>query len=190
MYGAYLSWFLLRSHFKVNESIPFFSFDRIEDLSGAILYTINKGGISIAGVGLLAATTTILPLGLLAYHLYLIWAGMTTNESSKWTDWREDIYDGYVFKAKRVDLNRHHWGRRHNDPRGDNPALDGFGDDDEDGVRVDWSVSSVYVLVRTTDGKPPTGQEELWTEVYSMSEVDNIYDLGGWENFKEVLRGR
>lgn len=190
IYGAYLSWFLLRSHFKVDTSIPFFSFDRLEDFSNALLITINTGGISVAGVGLLAATTTILPLGLLAYHLYLIWAGMTTNESQKWSDWREDVWDGYVFKANRSELNRHHRGRRYDDPRGDNPALDGFIDDDEDEFYVEWPISSDQVLVKTNDGKPPAGQENLWTRVDSMTEVDNIYDLGGWENFKEVLRGR
>jgi palmitoyltransferase len=26
--------------------------------------------------------------GLFLYHVYLIWAGMTTNESPKWADWR------------------------------------------------------------------------------------------------------
>ena len=38
----------------------------------------------VGGIGLLAMFTAPMAWGFFAYHMYLIWAGMTTNESSKW----------------------------------------------------------------------------------------------------------
>jgi palmitoyltransferase len=48
------------------------------------------GGIARSGVGLLALLTAPLPAGLLAYHLHLIRSGITTKESSKWSDWHAE----------------------------------------------------------------------------------------------------
>lgn len=59
---------------------------------------------SIAGVGLLALFTAPLAWGLWTYHLYLIWAGTTTNENGKWGDWEADMADGCVFKGRRTVL--------------------------------------------------------------------------------------
>lgn len=149
---------------------------------------LNQGGLSIAGVGLLAASTASLPLGLLAYHIYLIWAGMTTNESQKWTEWKEDMEDGYVFKAKREDLKYRNRLRTYGDGSNGqrNPALLAFEDEDD----VDWPAKLDYVLVRTRDGKPPYGQEELWTRVWNLEkDIDNLYDLGAVRNFRDALRG-
>ena len=61
-------------------------------------------------------------------------------------------------------------------------------DDNEN--QVAWPISSDQVRVRTRDGKPPRGQEALWSQVWSLGQVDNIYDLGGLENLLDVLRGR
>ena len=55
--------------------------------------------IRVGCVGLLAAFTAPLAWGLLSYHVYLIWAGMTTSESFKWDEWKEDVADGYVVKT-------------------------------------------------------------------------------------------
>jgi hypothetical protein len=57
------------------------------------------GGIGRGGVGLLCFLTWPLPATLLAYHLYLMWLGATTNESGKWSDWKEDIADNLAFVA-------------------------------------------------------------------------------------------
>lgn len=188
IYGAYLSWWLLRPYFSIDGNAGLFSWARMEQLGHALVIAVNLGGISIAGVGLLAASTTPLPLGLLAYHLYLIWAGMTTNESQKWSDWKDDMLDGYVFKASRNDLRKHN--RRRDIPNGmnghHNPALDPF---DEDPV-VTWPLTSDTILVKTSDGKPPQGQEHLWIRVWGLDDIDNIYDLGGLTNFMDVLRGK
>ncbi|KAJ5669631.1 hypothetical protein N7462_010701 [Penicillium macrosclerotiorum] len=49
----------------------------------------------IGTVSLLMLMTAPLAVAFLAYHTYLIWAGTTTNESAKWSDWSEDVADGY-----------------------------------------------------------------------------------------------
>lgn len=190
-YGAYLAWWLLSPHFRINPANAFFSRARLSDVGHAVVIAVNRGGLSIAGVGLLAASTSCLPLGLLAYHLYLIWAGMTTNESQKWTDWKDDMADGYAFIAKREDLRTHNELRTYgNHASGsNNPAL-GYGLEDEQDSGLAWPLHSDYVLVRTTDGKAPDGQEALWTRVWNLDDVDNIYDLGSLTNFLEVLHGR
>jgi palmitoyltransferase len=184
IYGAHLSWQLVKKFFILNPANPIFSRARLDNLSHAFVLAVNRGGISVSGVGLLAASTASLPLGLLAYHLYLIWAGMTTNESQKWSDWKEDIRDGIVFKTRLTDLKRHY---ELNAQGNYNPAMKEF--ESYEDRNVWWPINSDQVLVRTDDGKPPAGQDMLWQRIWSLDEVDNIYDLGGWQNFKEVLRG-
>jgi palmitoyltransferase len=177
---------------SINTATPLFSFARLETLGDAIVVAVNYGGLSIFGVGLLAASTASLPTGLLLYHLYLIWAGMTTNESAKWTEWKEDMEDGYVFKAKKQHLREHNLARGMNAQASQvgingNPALSV---PDRDYYETRGRDTTDYVLVRTNDGKPPRGQEQLWDRVWSLRDIDNIYDLGVVENFLEVLRGR
>ena len=120
---------------------------------------------------------------------------MTTNESQKWSDWKEDMADGFVFMAKIEDLRTHHRMRKYGDALANgpsripspNPALFAFDDPNE--VVVPWPVNPEQVLVRTKDGKPPRGQDGLWNRVWSLDDVDNIYDLGGLRNFLQVFHG-
>ncbi len=133
----------------------------------------------IGGVGLLALLTAPLAWGLFFYHTYLLWAGMTTNESSKWADWRDDVADGLVFKTLRAPVVRERKPMEHD------AKIEPF---------TDWPVFSTQKLVRTENGKVPGsetinyGQREgnksqiRWTRVRSMEEVDNLYDLGFWDN--------
>lgn len=195
-YGAFLSWNILRPYLETPHGHPFFSWQHLEDLGDAIVIAVNRGGLSIAGVGMLAASTAFLPLGLLAYHLYLIWAGMTTNESQKWADWRDDMTDGLVFISSRAAV-RAHLQQRQNGQPGSNPAGSaglggalGLTGDRNDEPYVQWPVSSDQIVVRTNDGQAPRGQEALWRRIWSLDEIQNIYDLGGWENFVEVMKGR
>ncbi|KAM3415496.1 Palmitoyltransferase [Cercospora zeina] len=190
LYGSYLSWYLLRPYMTVDLTTPLVSWARLESIGNAIVACLNHGGISIAGVGLLAISTACLPLGLLAYHLYLVWAGLTTNESVKWSDLKEDLADGYVFRAHKHDLRAHNRARQQERTRpngSQNPALNAH--DDECATEQFMAISDV-VIVRTNNGRPPQGQETLWTRVWSLSEIDNIYDLGCAQNFAEVLHGR
>lgn len=171
-----------------------FSRAHFDDLVDVVVVAVNRGGLSIAGVGMLTAATGTLPLGLLGYHCYLIWAGMTTNESQKWADWRDDMKDGCVFKASRKVLETHHRLRRYGDhntrsANGDvNSELSTGVSPDES--HVSWPLSSDQVIIYRIDGRPPAGEEALWTRIWSLRDVDNIYDLGGWNNFKEILKGR
>ncbi|KAJ5328009.1 Zinc finger DHHC-type palmitoyltransferase [Penicillium brevicompactum] len=126
-----------------------------------------------------------LAISFLAYHTYLIWAGTTTNESSKWTDWKEDVEDGLVFKTKRSLIF-------------ENPLP-------MDSHDQTWPVHTDQILV--TDEDPPTEgcllmsnsnciahrpgsdvpPDPRWKRLRSMKDVDNIYDLGFWDNLRDVV---
>lgn len=144
-----------------------------------------SGDISIGGVGMLAVMTAPLAWGLFLYHAHLIRIGMTTNERSKWEDWRDDIADGLVFKSER------HIGDQNGDP-GIEPL-------------VDWPISTNQWLVRCDDGLPPDGplvnceQSETlsstgnlphvsrWRRLQDLHEVDNLYNLGFWDNVADAI---
>ncbi|KAK2811234.1 hypothetical protein FQN50_002331 [Emmonsiellopsis sp. PD_5] len=146
--------------------------------------------IFVGSIFLMALLTTPLPSAMFLYHVYLIWSGMTTNESSKWADWRDDIVDGLVFKAKRTEI----YVKKH---------------PDADIVEPDilWSVKADQTLIFTDDGEPPrvgfrlarecTSIEQpedpdsavdlRWRRVKNLRDVDNIYDLGFWSNLRDAL---
>lgn len=144
---------------------------------------LGVGGLRRAGVGLLAAMTWPLPLGLLAYHLYLIWAGTTTNETAKWEDWREDMAEGVVYIA---DMKEH---------ESSSEGREGRSRDRNSGVPR-WPHTSKHFVVRTNDGQRPrlvaNGISELivddsWRQIWRLADIENIYDLGFWDNLKESL---
>lgn len=230
-----------------------------EDLNTVLVESIKVGGLSVMGVGLLAGLTWPLPLGLLAYHVYLIWAGMTTNEASKWADLRDQMRDGHIYAGKLWGGERNsdstpgsgqrgrpstrggryahsraratsnsfaefgftsgEVGRRiareHNQEKsaaangspttgGHNaPALDsGYSSDDScfhsHTNTTRWPNSPCQVLVRTADGEPPREcppqfvgmvDPDSWQRVWRLADIENIYDLGFWDNLEDVLRG-
>ena len=140
---------------------------------------------------MLAFMTAPLAWGLFLYHVYLIWAGMTTNESHKWADWRDDIGDGIVFKGRRS---------TGAGARSTNPETD---------PDVAWPLENDQILVRREHGWPPNSEaneqsagvssasnidplidENGWVTVMKLEEVHNIYDLGFWDNFSDILRTR
>ena len=129
----------------------------------------------IGGVGLLALLTGPLAWGLFWYHVYLIWAGMTTNESSKWADWRDDITDGFVFQRKKPYNHLQRPERR------------------KGGIALQWPTWSTQVLMRCSESDllSPSYVESLtnqqWTRVENLSEIENLYDLGFWDNIKDIL---
>ncbi|KAE9962660.1 hypothetical protein BLS_010169 [Venturia inaequalis] len=148
------------------------------------------GGISRGGVGMLSTLTAPLPLGLLAYHIYLIWAGMTTNETSKWSDVREDMNDGEVFIA---DL-------KHSSIDSASASISSMDvvDDyrSEASFESEWPQRSRQFLIRTHDGQPPKNVrpqiadlvvQDSWRRIWHLGDVENIYDLGFWGNVMEAL---
>lgn len=131
----------------------------------------------VGAVGLLAFMCGPLAWALFFYHTYLVWAGMTTNETSKWADWRDDIADGIVFKTNRSIAER--------DSR-----------DSEIEPFVDWPILNSQQLLRIEDGitqqpwanghnKSPFGKDAL-KRVKDLGEIENLYDLGFWDNMKDM----
>ncbi|KAG9513898.1 zf-DHHC-domain-containing protein, partial [Aureobasidium melanogenum] len=194
LYGAYLSWAILSPHLHLGHSnFGWFEKQYWAELGNAFVFAMSIGGISVAGVGLLAITTSPLPFALLAYHVYLIWAGMTTNESAKWADWRDDMTDGVAWIGKRSVVEAYNKERkaRHSRNRNRLGGMAGTMSDSEEDAEehVPWPKHSDQIIVSTTDGKAPTGQEQLWERCTSLDMVDNIYDLGFWQNFVAVMTG-
>ena len=171
-----------------------FSIARFNNILDNFVIAVNTGGLSIAGVGLLTAATGFLPLGLLAYHCYLIWAGMTTNESQKWSDWREDMRDGLVLKANRRQLDKHYELQGHVDHASISISGGELNSEHSDRHRIEpsvpWPIRSNQVIIYSPDGQAPAAEEAFWTRIWNLHDVDNLYDLGGWSNLFEVLRGR
>jgi hypothetical protein len=168
---------------------------------------LDVGGFRASGVGLLALLTWPLPLGLLAYHIYLIWAGMTTNESAKWADWRDDMADGVVFMGHRREETMHEHPSTtqvHTVPPQSThsssstspfPTPPEVPPEDEEPPTT-WPLESRHILIRTRDGQPPrslpsriqaVAKEDSFERVWSLAAVENVYDLGFWDNIREAL---
>ncbi|MCJ1406281.1 palmitoyltransferase swf1, partial [Ptychographa xylographoides] len=131
--------------------------------------------VRIAAVGMLALFTAPLAWGLFLYHFYLAWAGMTTNESFKWDEWKEDIADGYVFRVGPA-----------------SPGLEAV-QDVELQPRVLWPKSSTQQLVNKLQTPHWSLENDLDLQrrgavrVQSLQDIDNIYDLGFLNNIKDIL---
>lgn len=145
--------------------------------------------LRIGGITSLMFMTAPLAMAFLVYHTYLIWAGMTTNESAKWSDWKEDVADGMVFKSTKAEA------------YGNSPLLREY-----QKPHTYWPANSDQVLV-LTEGEPPrvgfmfspdsneirqpndreAPIDHKWTPVRSMREIDNIYDLGFWDNLRHAF---
>lgn len=128
----------------------------------------------IGGVSLLCIMIAPLVWGLLGYHVYLIWAGTTTNESMKWSELQADMADGFVFKR----------------------ALP---EDREKDMNIEpawtlWPVESQQIVLRTTDGQQPRGAKLLgigeWHRVWKLAAVENLYDLGFKDNLIDIFLPR
>ncbi|KAJ9204742.1 hypothetical protein DTO164E3_1917 [Paecilomyces variotii] len=111
--------------------------------------------IRIGAIFLLALMTAPLAVGFFLYHLYLIWAGMTTNENAKWGYWRDDIEDGFVFKAKRSEI----YGEP--GPENESPA-----------PRTSWPAHSDQLLA-ITDGESPKAGYMLSSRSNSVIQPDD-----------------
>ena len=135
---------------------------------------------------MLAFLTTPLAWGLFLYHLYLIWAGMTTNESFKWTEWKDDIADGLVYRY---------------DGNAETLDQEETGHEAQPGIK--WPIYSSQKLVKRAyrpgggvgrdadqrvDSLPQSdARDPKWRRVNSLEEVENIYDLGFWDNLLHLM---
>lgn len=143
--------------------------------------------VRIGSVFLLTLMCMPLPFGLLAFHIYLIWAGTTTSETSKWEMWKDFIKDRMAFMARRSQV--------YYPP---DPAVE---------PEVRWPVVSDQTLRCTNQGKhprlgylfndlnyeivlpnDPDAPEDLrWVRVRHMREVVNLYDMGFKNNLRDAL---
>lgn len=122
----------------------------------------------IGSVGLLTLFIGPLAWVLFVYHTYLIWAGMTTNESAKWADWRDDIVAGVVVKKEKpipqINNNIERPDLEESLYFFDRPGDDAFSD--------------AWIKDRWASG---------WKKVESLDEMHNLYDLGFTNNLRDVL---
>jgi hypothetical protein len=169
LYGSYLAYILLRHELLSTPDSQSF----INRLSIAL-----ARNPAIGSVGLLAAMAAPLPIGLLSYHIYLIWAGTTTNETAKWGDLREDMADGVVWKGERSGVYN---------LMPERTVLE---------VATSWPIKANQVIVRTSDGQMPRWRGERlssqassqWTKCWTLAEVENVYDLGFADNIRDALK--
>lgn len=161
---------------------------------------LDVGGFRASGVGLLALLTWPLPFGLLVYHIYLIWAGMTTNESSKWADWRDDMAEGVVFLGlRREDTMQENLSTPHvgvNSQHSSSSTSPFPTPEDDEEPPTTWPLESRHILIRTRTGQPPktlpsrikvVAKEDSFERVWSLAAVENVYDLGFIDNLREAL---
>ncbi|KAL7273688.1 palmitoyltransferase swf1 [Rhizina undulata] len=187
-YGCYLSFGIMNE--LIRQALP--KGVSLSDLSWALY--IQLWGIAIVvnvyvgAVFLLTLLTGILSYSFIAYHLYLIWAGTTTNESFKWSDWRGNIYNGEIMIAD-PDSDPEETTRNNRLPdSGRRSDFDQVDFDDEEMCRH-WPRRSKQFLVRVDPARPGSDLPRgfLWRRVEALEEIDNVYDLGWRENLKRVL---
>jgi hypothetical protein len=165
---------------------------------------LDVGGLKASGVGLLTLLTWPLPFGLLLYHVYLIWAGMTTNESGKWSDWQDDMAEGVVFLGyRKEDTMRENKYVPHDATQSVHSSSSGspiptppetLSEDEE--PPTTWPLESRHILIRTASGQPPRklpsriqsiAKEDSFERVWNLAAVENVYDLGFIDNLWEAL---
>lgn len=107
--------------------------------------------------------------------MYQVWAGITTNESGKWDDTKLDIADGWLFK-RRIDKLRRRQSR-----------VEPY---------VKWPLETEVVAL-SRESWPAEDEPELagrgigpWAKVENIHELINIYDIGFWNNIKDIFRRR
>lgn len=196
-YLKYEGWYAYKPKLGVNQKSWGAYFDR--KLHYFLMYTsiyLDVGGIRASGVGLLALLTWPLPLGLLSYHIYLIWAGMTTNESSKWADWRDDMADGVVFLGHRREETMQENRPAHSSSSNSHTSIPSESLSEDEEPPITWPLESRHILIRTQTGQPPkslpsriqsVAKEDSFERVWNLAAVENVYDLGFWDNMVEVL---
>lgn len=131
-----------------------------------------EDNVNLGATTLLALLISPLVWGLLIYTLYLIYCGTTTNETLKWSEWKDDMSDGYAFRRS-MSANR----VKH---------------EQFEPECTRWPVSVEQILVTTLDGQPPHDNQTLagdgpWERVWNLSQVENLYDLGLWDNLMDIF---
>lgn len=180
-YGVFLAYLVLSQRLEADHLHVSSSATGRRSWSNGLIWSESMGvwrstisrDFRVGAVGLLALFMAPLAWCLFGYHLYLIWAGMTTNETSKWGSWKDDISQGLVYKKQRSQMDRH----------------------SEANIRngVQWPKHTEYRFRRQSyDSLQDENNRNMlmkrgWTEVRSLAELENLYDLGFWANLGDVL---
>ncbi|KAF8456081.1 DHHC palmitoyltransferase-domain-containing protein [Kalaharituber pfeilii] len=141
----------------------------------------------IAAVFLLSVMCGILSYSFTFYHVYLVWAGTTTNETFKWSDWSEDISTGEIYIADLLPFtpvsSTTHPSSLHNIPHpslpNTNPALNPPSSNCYPTTAAPLTPSEIQALIEPPDVK--------WRQAEGLKEVENLYDLGFVENMRMVI---
>jgi hypothetical protein len=120
------------------------------------------------GVTLLCFATSPLVVGLFLFNVYQIWAGITTNESNKWTDLKLDIKEDMV-RRKLLDPNRKVNARI-------------------EPLEVDWPLQPKQIIA-FTDEIPASEASSVWHPIRAArwDDLHNIYDIGFWRNLGDIF---
>lgn len=141
----------------------------------------------LAAVFLLSTFCSVVTYSFTLYHLYLIWAGTTTNETFKWSDWAEDIRSGEIYIAT---ANSPLYSTRPPEslPHA-NSEMNGEMHENMTEPKVPWAKEPRQVLARVPLGGDPARlpRELSWKRCEGLQEVENLYDLGWSENLRIVL---
>ncbi len=126
----------------------------------------------MGSITLLCLLISPLICGLFAYHIYLLWAGTTTNETMKWSEWKADISEGLAFRR---DLDHD----RQTGAKFDN-------------ARLAWPVKCTKIYIIADEPPPMEGEEGVgeWEQVWKLADVDNIYDVGLYRNLRDIFLPR
>ncbi|RPB20917.1 zf-DHHC-domain-containing protein [Terfezia boudieri ATCC MYA-4762] len=148
----------------------------------------------LAAVFLLSTLCGILSYCFTIYHFYLIWAGTTTNETFKWSDWAEDIRSGEIYIAT---ASSPLYSTRVPQPLPPTAEENFRAEAEADGFllqnltepTVPWRKQARQVLARVPIGGDPgrLPKELTWKKCEGLREVENMYDLGWKENLRMVL---
>jgi hypothetical protein len=128
--------------------------------------------VYIGAIFLLCTLCGILSFTFTGYHIYLIWAGTTSNETTKWDEWKEDIKAGIIYLGELEEEGEEERGH------GSGPG--------EHWPRKQRQWLYRIAAAGRTDMLPQI-RGVVWQKVEGLAEVDNIYDCGSWANFRDVL---
>jgi hypothetical protein len=116
----------------------------------------------VGGVTLLCLLTTPLVWALLGYNMYLLYRGMTTNESGKWQDFQADMGEGYIFRR---------------------PLSPSCGQDGRLEAKLGGWPKMPTQAYAWMDAPPRMDDNNLpgkgtWHRNWGLEDVDNTYDIG------------
>ncbi|KAJ1967557.1 palmitoyltransferase swf1, partial [Dimargaris xerosporica] len=167
-YGAWLIWYIFCQKLDDAGIATFAYYDpsvgRQVTMSWvqSFQYTISLQPL-LGALGLLLVLISPAVLAFLAYAIYLVFLGVTSNEADKWQDLHEWIKDGCAYWEP-LSASTHEYVQRHN-PCQTIPNRR---------IRIIEQIDSSLA-------------SQGFALVNSLDEVDNMYDQGWWANLSHGL---